>query len=793
MGPASGQDCLQVWDLGAKPSLRFGGNLDRTAEWLVGLHGLGYKVFLFCLNRGESERFGELLESRMPAGTFQLMVGPLQRGFQHEGHKLVVVTSSEILERFYRTRSAPLTSRVSGPFRYAELKCGDYVVHQDYGIGRYLGLKGQDGVDCLLIEYRGGDKLYVPLLDFRKVQKYIGAEGKRPRLNSLDTRTWLATLGRVQEGVRKWMEQLLRLEAHRKVARGHAFPPDSYMEGEFARSFPYEETPDQSQAIEEVRAHLQAPYPMDHLLVGDVGFGKTEVAMRAALKCVVDFRQAAVLVPTTILAAQHARTFRDRFAGYPVRIGMLSRFNSRRETLEMLQGLREGTVDIAIGTHRLLQPDVRFKDLGLLVIDEEHRFGVRAKERLRLLKRTVDTLAMTATPIPRTLHQALSGLRSLSRIESPPLGRQPISTWVGPWDEDRVQSAVLEELAREGQVYYVHNRVRTLPARLAALKELLPQVRFGLAHGQMRAQDLDRTLWDFHNRKFDVLVSSSIIESGLDLLAVNTLIVENAQEFGLSELYQLRGRVGRERRQAWCYLFHPTDAGRVGPEGVKRLAALREFADLGSAFRLSLRDMEIRGAGDLLGIRQHGYLSAVGLEFYCELLTDEMNRMRGRLAPSEDLPLVLDLKLPAHIPEAYLPGEMERLDAYKRILACPPARERALQSELEDLSGALPEEVRNLFRLSRLKRLCQSRKLRSVVQRRGWVDVHFRPEASPRPQAVLFAARAAVKSPKPAVVEFLPSRGGDGIRVDLGSDAGQEAVEWLEGFLSRLQEIAARA
>ncbi|TPW19092.1 MAG: transcription-repair coupling factor (superfamily II helicase), partial [Elusimicrobia bacterium] len=512
----------------------------------------------------------------------------------------------------------------------------------------------------------------------------------------------------------------------RKALPDHAFPAKSHLETEFAESFPFEETPDQAKAIAEVAADMEAPTPMDRIVVGDVGFGKTEVAMRAALKCAAGLRQAAVLVPTTVLADQHLRTFRARFAEYPIRVEGLSRFSTPAEQKAVLDGLRKGSVDVVVGTHRLLSPDVRFKDLGLVVVDEEHRFGVKDKERLKAMKARADVLTMSATPIPRTLHQGLSGLRDISLIQSAPTGRLPIVTEVRPYDERHVKAAIEAELARGGQVYYVHNKVRSLPAVVERLKALVPGARFVMGHGQMKADALEKAMWDFHKGEYDVLAASTIIESGLDIPTVNTLLVEDAQDFGLSQLYQLRGRIGRERRRATCVLYFPGDAATLkslSEDGRRRLEALREFKDLGSGLGLAMRDLEIRGAGDLLGARQHGYINAVGVEYYSQLLESEVERLRGRRARLERAPAQVDLALPAFIPESTLPGDLERLRFYKRALDADEKGLDGLRRELTDLSGPLPPEVDNLFSVLALRRRASRRGVRAAAERSGRLEL----------------------------------------------------------------------
>ncbi|HBL17594.1 MAG: transcription-repair coupling factor [Elusimicrobia bacterium GWA2_69_24] len=755
----------------------------------------GQKVLLFSMNRGEDERIQDMFEGLLPDGTIQHLIGPLRHGFAVREAGLVCLSTAEIFGRSYRP-SRLLRPAVAGKVRvrWRDLKKGDFVVHEAYGVARYLGLEAvttsgrpagvsltadpenRAVMDCLRLEFRAGDILFVPMAEFGSVQKYIGSEGHRPRVSSLDTRTWDDVKERVQEGVREMAAELLKLHAARKAIPGHAFQPDTRMEREFAESFPFEETPDQTRTIAETLADMTAPTPMDRIVVGDVGFGKTEVAMRAALKCVCGLKQAAVLVPTTILADQHTRTFRARFAEYPVRIEMLSRFQSRAEQSRILKELAAGKIDIVIGTHRIMGKDVRFKDLGLLVVDEEHRFGVRHKETLKALRAQVDCLTLSATPIPRTLHQGLAGLRAISLIQSAPSGRQPTLTEVRPFDEKHVQAAVEAELARGGQVFYVHNRVRSLPEAAARLQALLPGARIAVAHGQMNAEDLEKAMWDFFERKYDVLAASTIIESGLDIPSVNTLLIENAHEFGLSQLYQLRGRIGRERQKAFCYLYYPADLEEfrsLNEDARKRLEALREFGELGAGLSLAMRDLEIRGAGDLLGAKQHGFLNAVGVEFYSQLLEAEVARLSGRAKASERPSAHLDLEIPAYLPESFLPGDFERLRFYKRMLAGEAAE--GLRRQLEDLSGPLPEPVENLFRVLEIRSRATALGVSSVVRRGDSVEIHFHPDAASPAQAVERWMRTYGSR-----MEFIRSAEGDGLKVRVPQ---RDALAWVCEFL----------
>ncbi|MBI3550359.1 MAG: transcription-repair coupling factor [Elusimicrobia bacterium] len=793
-------------DYGAAPSMRFQGNLKLASKQFEDWRAQGLTVVLFAINQGEEERVEELLRrEETENAACEFLVGPLGTGFVLPRRKLAVVTTSEIFERSYRPAKAwgKFDQISQKAFKPADLKPGDYVVHQDYGIARYRGIRpvetgeraeggdpsqsdygrSEGMLDCLTLEYRNNDRVYTPMYDFRLVQRFVGAEGHRPRLSSLDTRSWEEVKERVKEGVRDMAEELLKMEAARAAQPGHAFSIDSRMEEEFAEAFPYEETPDQRRAIEEVKADMMAGTPMDRVVVGDVGFGKTEVAMRAALKCVADGLQVSVLVPTTILADQHFRTFSRRFAEYPVKLALLSRFTPAKEEKAALALMAKGEVDIAIGTHRLLSPDIKFKNLGLVIVDEEHRFGVKDKERLKTLRKDVDILTLSATPIPRTLNQALTGLRRVSLIQSAPSGRQPIVTKVGPWSEEAVVQAIQAELDRGGQAYYVFNKVRALPEKISELGSLMPGVKFCMAHGQLRADALEKAMWEFFQRKYDVLVASTIIESGLDIPTVNTLIVENAQDFGLAQLYQLRGRIGRERQKAFCYLFYPPgikDVSDMPEEARHRLTALREFAALGSGMKLAMRDLEIRGAGDLLGAKQHGFINAVGVEYYSELLQSEIARLKGKPKAKEVPPVQLDAPIQAYLPEDYLPGELERLSFYKRLLAAKPSELPGMRQELEDLSGPLPAAAKNLFRLMETRHAAGNAGLREATFHGTNVEMRFRSDAVVPPEAM-----AAWNKEYDRRLEFVHDRDGDGLRIRLAEEP-QDPLEWLERFLRLL-------
>jgi transcription-repair coupling factor (superfamily II helicase) len=766
-------------DVGATPLGPYGGDPKNAWAEMKKDFAAGKKILLFSLNGGEDARLQEVLSEELFPGAVQFLIGPLREGFRLENEGLVVHATSQIFERDWRGvgRWKRFAAKGEQAVRWRELKNGDFVVHQEYGIARYDGMEpvsvpGHGAQDCVKLEFRGSDRLYVPLTEFTRIQKYSGVEGKRPRLSSLDTRTWEEVKRQVAEGVRELAEELLKLQAKRAAQPGHVFPPEGEMEREFANSFPFDLTEDQSKAISAVLEDMMTNKPMDRLVVGDVGFGKTEVAMRAAFKCVMGLKQCAVLAPTTVLADQHFRTFTKRMAGFPVKLAIMTRFQTKGEQKKTLEDLKSGKIDVVIGTARLLQKDVKFHDLGLVVVDEEHRFGVTDKEKLKKVRVNADILSLSATPIPRSLHQALTGLRGISLIETAPTGRQPIVTRVGPWDERVVSTAIAEELARGGQVYYVHNRVRSMKDAVETVQRLAGGARVAMVHGQMRGAEIEKAMWDLAQRKSDVLVASTIIESGLDIPTVNTLLVEDAQNFGLAQLYQLRGRVGRERQRAFCYLFHPPDAEMkdLPEDTVKRLDALKEFGALGAGIKLAMRDLEIRGAGDLLGAKQHGFMNAVGADYYSQMLESEVARMRGQ-AVEDDRIVSIDLRLPAYLPEDYLPGEIERLKLYKRALRATPEEGGKILEELERLSGPAPRPVKNLFELLGLRALARRARVDSIVEQEKAVVISFRPDAPPDP-----AAPARWLKAFGARVSFVPSSEGDAVRLELDGRPSAQAV-----------------
>lgn len=673
----------------------------------------GSRVILLASGEERKDRVRRVL-SDYHIDEPELINGNLQTGFELPSIKLVVITEGEIFSQKQR-KARKVDKKIENAERiksYQELKVGDYVVHVNHGIGRYVGIGtlevGGIHKDYLHILYAGGDKLSVPIDQIELIQKYVASEEKEPKIYKLGGAEWNKVKTKARSSVKDIADELIQLYADRQASPGYGFSRDSAYQNEFEGMFPYEETRDQIRAIEEIKVDMEQSRPMDRLLCGDVGYGKTEVAIRAAFKAAIDGKQVAVLVPTTILAQQHYETFRERFSGYPFQIQVLSRFRSKKEQTETMKGIRAGTVDIVIGTHRLLSQDVQFKDLGLLIVDEEQRFGVSHKEKLKRLKTNVDVLTLTATPIPRTLHMSMLGVRDLSVIETPPENRFPVQTYVLEHSNALVREAVERELAREGQVYYLFNRVQGIQQMADQITALVPDARVVVAHGQMLEQELERTILDFLDGEYDVLVSTSIIETGVDIPNVNTLIVHDADKMGLSQLYQLRGRVGRSNRVAYAYFTYQRD--KILTEvAEKRLQAIKEFTELGSGFKIAMRDLSIRGAGNLLGAEQHGFIASVGFDLYSQMLADEIAQRKAQMggveeAPAPEWQMQLDLQVDAYLPSDYIYDSMQKIEIYKKVAAITTLEEAAdLHDELIDRFGDLPQAVTNLLAVAKTK------------------------------------------------------------------------------------------
>ncbi|TMD77711.1 MAG: transcription-repair coupling factor [Chloroflexi bacterium] len=642
------------------------------------------------------------------AGTVTLIQGQLVEGWQSRSLAISVYTDTEIFG-WSRRRNALRRKPVTPASFLAEVNPGDYVVHQEHGIGRLEGLVklNMTGVEreYLLIQYAGTDKLYIPTDQLDRVTRYISMGEAVPALSKLGTTEWTRVKSKVKESVQDIARELLRLYSEREASKGFAFSPDSEQPWlqELEDAFPYEETPDQIRAIEEVKADMERPRPMDRLVCGDVGYGKTEVALRAAFKAVLDQKQVAILVPTTILALQHFNTFKERLEAFPVRVELLSRFRSEKEQKQVLEDLALGRVDIIIGTHRVLQKDVVFLDLGLLVVDEEQRFGVAHKERLKQLRHEIDVLTMTATPIPRTLHMSLVNLRDMSVIETPPQERLPIRTTIREYDEGLIREVILREIDRGGQVFFVHNRVQGIQVIAQKLQRLVPEARFVVGHGQMAEDQLERVMMDFSSGEYDVLISTTIIENGLDIPNANTIIVNNAAYFGLAQLYQLRGRVGRATQQAYSYFLYNKDA-KLTQIQEKRLRAIFEATELGAGFRIAMKDLEIRGAGNLLGAEQSGFMNSVGFDLYCKLLAEAVQEVQGKQVETAPAGASVDLPLDSYLPDEYIGDRTLKVNFYQRLANLSrPEQVDAMSAELNDRFGAPPPPVQNLLAMVRLK------------------------------------------------------------------------------------------
>ncbi len=718
-----------VIDFECKRPPAINAHLDTLASLIESYRVSDIAHLIVADNSGQMERMRELLRDNLPGDAPPIQVGMFHGGFFSRVGRLALLTDHEIFTREYRRRRRKKFREGVALSNYTNLESGDFVVHADHGIGRYLKLDSltvdNRRRDCLLVQYADNGKLFVPIEEFSRISKYAGHDAN-PTLTPLGSSHWEKLKEKAKETISKLAKELARLYAERKTRPGHAFAPDSSLMRQLESSFPYEETEDQLKAIEDMKRDMESPHPMDRLICGDVGFGKTEVAVRAAMKCVEDGKQAAVLVPTTILAQQHHKTFQTRMAGFPVRIEVLSRFRTKKEQEATLEALARGDVDVIVGTHRLLGKDVMFHDLGLLVIDEEQRFGVTHKERLRQMKATVDTLTMTATPIPRTLQMSLSGARDMSLIVSSPRGRLPITTVVHEFTPEIVAEALLREIDRGGQVFFVHNRVQTIEGVHRYLHKLLPQLSMLVGHGQMSEHVLEREMLDFIEKKAQVLLCTSIIESGLDIPNVNTIVIDRADRFGMSQLYQLRGRVGRSTERAYCYMLTPPYK-RMTEDARKRLKAIEAHTELGSGFALAMRDLEIRGAGNLLGARQSGFIDEIGFDMYNRLLEEAVAEIKG-----DDSARVIETKMEVdvemYLPESYIDFNQQKVDIYRRLASAKRVEQVVrVQEELLDRYGRMPEPASNLLDASAVKVLASQHGIEKVRLRAGRIELFYSP------------------------------------------------------------------
>ncbi|MEX2641450.1 MAG: transcription-repair coupling factor [Balneolales bacterium] len=728
-----------VCKLDARPQPDFNSSIKLLRKNIEELSAEGYETYILCDNDGQQDRFEELLGNRTESLRYHLSVNTLHRGFILHDQKVAVYTDHQIFNRYHRPKAKKRKHR--GGISFKELKdlnIGDFVVHVDFGIGKFAGFKDivvrGSRQEAVVVRYQEDSILYVNVSSLHKLQKYSGKEGMAPKITKLGSGEWARKKARTKKRVKDIARDLIRLYAKRKAQEAFAFSEDSTMQTELEASFMYEETPDQESAIQDVKQDMMSINPMDRLVCGDVGFGKTEVAVRAAFKAVLDGKQVAILVPTTILADQHAKTFQERLQNFPVTVDVISRFRSKADQKEILAKTADGQIDILIGTHRITSKDIKFRDLGLLVVDEEQRFGVGMKEKLKELRASIDVLTLTATPIPRTLQFSLMGARDLSIINTPPPNRQPVYTEIHSFDTQLLRDAIMQETSRGGQIFFIHNRVQNIEEVAGMIRQLVPDVRVRFAHGQMTGTQLEKIILDFYAHKFDVLVSTNIVENGIDISNANTILINNADRFGLAELHQLRGRVGRSNRKAYCYLITPP-LEALSVESRKRLLALEEFSELGSGFNIAMRDLDIRGAGDILGGEQSGFINDIGFDLYSKILNDAVNELKetefkalfaGIEVESELPETVVEFDLPALLPAHYVSGNVERLNLYRKLAEAKSLEAiEEWQEEIRDRFGPLPQEAENLIKLTSIKILASQQYLSKVTVRadRMWLQV----------------------------------------------------------------------
>lgn len=718
-----------------------------------------------------------------------IMIGNLQTGFELPGSHIAIITEGEVFSQKQRkARKATEQENTERIKNYNELHVGDYVVHVNHGIGRYIGIETLEinGIhkDYLHIKYAGNDKLYVPIDQIDLVQKYIGGEEREPKIYSLGGSEWSKVKNKVKSSVQNIAQDLIKLYAKRQSMKGFSYPKDNEYTSEFSALFPYEETPDQLRTIDEISRDMENEKPMDRLLCGDVGYGKTEVAIRAAFKAALAGKQVAVLVPTTILAQQHFETFKERFMDYPIRIEVISRFRSKKEQKQVISGLKNGIVDIVIGTHRLLSKDILFKDLGLLIVDEEQRFGVRHKEKIKEFKANVDVLTLTATPIPRTLHMSMLGVRDLSIIETPPENRFPVQTYVMEYSAALVREAIERELARGGQVYFLYNQVKSIQQMADQIQMLVPDAKVAVAHGQMNESELESIMLDFLEGEYDVLVSTTIIETGVDIPNVNTLIIYDSDKMGLSQLYQLRGRVGRSNRIAYAYFTYQRDKV-LSEVAEKRLQSIKEFTELGSGFKIAMRDLAIRGAGNLLGAEQHGFIASVGFDLYSQMLKEAIDELKGEIKEEIKVEPQIEIEVDAYLPSEYIQDAMQKIEMYKKFANVHTIQEAyELEEELHDRFGDIPRQVQNLLSVARIKAYAYLYQIESMVQKGKEISLKVNPTQN---QVVdgykLFRIVNDFKQRM-----RLSSGHHIGIKVNIKDLSSEETLDYIEKFLIRYQE-----
>lgn len=696
---------------------------------LAGTRARGERLVDTLRDRGIESVYRDVIDKILP-GEVVITFGSQIKGYEYPDFKLCIISDKEVFGEAKRRKNKKLTNKkgFSRIKSFTDLKPGDYIVHVNHGIGVYKGIKqlevGGHRKDYLELTYYGDDKLYVPVEQLDIVQKYIGGEGKTPKVNKLGNAEWIKTKNKAKKSIEEIAEDLVNLYAVRSTLKGYKFSKDTVWQRQFEEEFPHEETPDQITAIEEIKNDMQSNRTMDRLLCGDVGYGKTEVALRAAFKSVMDGKQVAFLVPTTILAQQHYNNLLKRFSDFPINIEMVSRFRTSAQQNATMKALKEGNIDILIGTHRILQKDVQFKDLGLLVIDEEQRFGVKHKEKIKEFKKNVDVLTLTATPIPRTLHMSLVGVRDISIIETPPEDRYPIQTYVVEYNDQLIRDAILRELNRGGQIYFVYNRVENIKEIATHVSKLVPEAKVGIAHGQMKERELEKVVMDFMNKEHDILVATTIIETGMDIQNVNTMIIYDSDKMGLSQLYQLRGRVGRSSRMAYCYLTYKKD--KILTEvAEKRLKAIKEFTELGSGFKIALKDLEIRGAGNMMGSSQHGHMASIGYDLYCKMLEDTIKEKKGE-RKREPIETAVEIKVDAYIPNNYIKDESQKIEIYKKIASISSYEDYMdIQEELEDRYSNIPLSVQNLMDIAYIRSIAKELGIEEIKEKGEEVLIQF--------------------------------------------------------------------
>ncbi|MDA8227562.1 MAG: transcription-repair coupling factor, partial [Desulfitobacterium hafniense] len=793
----------RIFNQTARPLTGFMGKTSMLVEEIDHWLHAGYVVALFSGDAEHAERLAQGLKDRglsthqrtlteeLIEGNAYIFPYSLDQGFELPLAKFVILTEAEIYKRERKPQARkPQPTAKKAQLHFSDLKPGDFVVHVHHGIGQFIGIErlsvGGVDKDYFAVKYSGEDKLYVPLDQLSFLQKYLGSDADTtPKLNKLGGNEWNKVKHKARSAVKEMAFDLVKLYAQREAAKGHAFSVDNVWQAEFEEKFPYEETPDQLQSIVEVKQDMMNERPMDRLLCGDVGYGKTEVALRAAFKAVLDSKQVAVLVPTTILAQQHFNTFRERFMGYPMTVEMLSRFRSPKEQKAIMRALKEGNIDVIVGTHRLLSDEIKFKDLGLLVIDEEQRFGVAHKEKIKNIKANVDVLTLSATPIPRTLHMSLVGVRDMSVIETPPEDRYPVQTYVAEYHPELVRDAIRREIQRGGQVFYVHNRVEDMEQVVYYLSKLVPEARYGIAHGQMNEVGLEKEMMAFLEHENDVLVCTTIIETGLDLPNVNTLIIDEADRMGLGQLYQLRGRVGRSNRKAYAYfLYKPQKVLTEVAE--KRLASIREFTEFGSGLKIAMRDLEIRGAGNLVGAQQHGHMAAVGFDLYCQMLKEAVQELRGEQVEEQVEPSI-EVQVDAYLPDSYIQDRQVKASVYQRLgMLKDDDSLSEMIDELVDRFGAPPREVENLFEIIRIKSLAKRLKIEQVQQTKQHVVLRFSSDPGLSGERLMMLAQ---RSPYP--LSFGTSQTGSlEIKARLRTVAQEEILQAIKKLLTTVFDIA---